>query len=105
VGTQHILYFVCVVLLENLPDVATRIQEQPELTLNCAALSLHSVSCVTGYVSCCLLQAHTNLLIPYVRTVPQGLRTVKTIATFLVLLLCTSAEGPEHTVWVQLHIA
>lgn len=35
---------IYVVLLENLPDVASRIQEQPEITLNCAALALHTVS-------------------------------------------------------------
>ena len=51
----HNTYFicVCVVLLENLPDITTRIQEQPELTLNCAALSLHSVSRVNS----CVMQA------------------------------------------------
>jgi len=44
------LYVYCVVLLENLPDVSTRIQEQPELTLNCAALSLHTVSVLATYL-------------------------------------------------------
>jgi len=36
--------FNYIVLLECLPDVAARIQEQPEITLNCAALGLHTVS-------------------------------------------------------------
>ena len=51
----------CVVLLENLPDVATRIQEQPELILNCAALSLHTVSYLVFVMYRVLSSSHVHL--------------------------------------------